>query len=45
MSTQLQYAFQIKLAEFKCHALINYQVHKIVNFILENFQFIIIRYC
>jgi hypothetical protein len=43
MSTQLQYSFQTKLAELKSHELINHQDYKIVNFILENLQFITVQ--
>jgi hypothetical protein len=43
MSTQLQYAFQKKLAALKSHGLINTQDFDIANFILENFQFIIVQ--
>jgi hypothetical protein len=45
MSTQLQYSFQTKLAELKSHDQINHQDYNIVNFILENFQFIIVQCC
>jgi hypothetical protein len=43
MSTQLQYCFQAKLAELKNHDLINHHDYNIINFILENFQFIIVQ--
>jgi hypothetical protein len=43
MSTQLQHAFQTKLAALKSHGLINTQDFDIANFILENFQFIIVQ--
>lgn len=43
MSTQLQYAFETKLAAMKSHGLINQQDHDISNFILENLQFIIVQ--
>lgn len=45
MSSQLQYSHQTKLSELKIHGLISQQDHKIVNFILENFQFIIVQCC
>lgn len=45
MSTQLQYAFQTKLAALKNHGLINTQDYDIANFIMENFQFIIVQCC
>jgi hypothetical protein len=45
MSTQLQYAFQTKLAALKSHGLINHQDYDTANFILENFQFIIAQCC
>ena len=41
MSTQLQYTFQIKLAELKYHALMKYQDYKNDNFILENFNLLL----
>jgi hypothetical protein len=43
MSTQLQYTFQTKLADLKRHGLINVQDHDIIDFILDNFQFIIVQ--
>jgi hypothetical protein len=45
MSSQLQYSHQTKLSELKSHGLISQQDHIIVNFILENFQFIIVQCC
>lgn len=45
MSTQLQYTFQTKLTDLKSHDLINHHDYIIVNFILENFQFIIVQCC
>jgi len=43
MSTQLQHAFQTKLAMQKSHGLTDHKDHDISNFILENFQFIIVQ--
>jgi hypothetical protein len=45
MSSQLQHAFQTRLATLKSHGLMNQQDYDIVNFILENFQFIIVQCC
>ena len=45
MSTQLQYAFQTKLVALKSHGLVSSQDYDIANFILENFQFIIVQCC
>jgi hypothetical protein len=45
MSTQLQYVFQTKLASLNNHGLIKRQDYDIANFILENFQFIIVQCC
>ena len=45
ISTQLQYAFQTKLAALNSHGLIHSQDYDIANFILENFQFIIVECC
>ena len=45
MSTQLQHAFQTKLATLKQHGLISNKDHDVANFILVNFQFIIVQCC
>jgi hypothetical protein len=45
MSCKLQHAFQIKLTALKTGGLINQHDYDIVNFILENFQYIIVQCC
>jgi hypothetical protein len=45
MSSQLQYTHQTKLSELKSHGLINHQDHNIANFILENFQYVVVQCC
>jgi hypothetical protein len=43
MSTQLQHAFQTRLANLASHGLINTQDYIIIDFILDNFQFVIVQ--
>ncbi|MGJ8679111.1 hypothetical protein [Paraglaciecola sp.] len=45
MSSVLQNSFQIKLSALKSHGLVSHQDYDMANFVLENFQFVIVQCC
>jgi hypothetical protein len=45
LSSVLQNTFQVKLAALKNHGLINQQDYDMANFILDNFQFVLVQCC